>query len=111
LTEEEYWDLDDYQLAAFVELHNERVEVEHQRVRLIEAQDRNATFRAGMIVATIANVHRDPEKQKDPWGPGDFFPSLNPSPGEDVPSPDEEHEPNWRGLFTFLERESRKRSK
>jgi len=31
-------------------------------------------WRAGMIAATIANVNRDPKKQRKPYEPQDFMP-------------------------------------
>lgn len=32
-----------------------------------------ADFRAGQVCAIVANVNRDPEKQRAPWVPSDFF--------------------------------------
>lgn len=37
-------------------------------------------FRAGMVVATIANVNRDSRKRHKPYEPADFFPSLRDTP-------------------------------
>ena len=33
-------------------------------------------WRAGQVASTIANVHRDPEKRREAFGPEDFMPSL-----------------------------------
>ena len=35
-------------------------------------------WRAGMIASTIANVNRDPKKQKKPFEPKDFVPRRVP---------------------------------
>ncbi len=32
-----------------------------------------ADYRAGVLAAVVANVHRDPKVRADPWDPGDFF--------------------------------------
>lgn len=31
-------------------------------------------WRAGMIASTVANVHRDPKKRREPFSPQDFMP-------------------------------------
>lgn len=31
----------------------------------------------GQVCATLANIHRDPQKRKEPWAPRDFMPALN----------------------------------
>ena len=30
-------------------------------------------YRAGVLAAVTANVHRDPKARAEPWGPDDFF--------------------------------------
>lgn len=36
----------------------------------------HADLRAGVLASVIANVNRDAEKQREPFQPGDFFPTL-----------------------------------
>lgn len=33
-------------------------------------------YRAGVIASLLANIHRDPKKQRQPYTPHDFFPSI-----------------------------------
>lgn len=41
--------------------------------------------RAGIIVATLANVNRDPKRRAEAWEPEDFFPELaQPRPPVDI---------------------------
>jgi len=48
-----------------------------ERLREVrEAERLMAEHRAGVIAATIANVHRDDTKRPEPYGPGFFFPAL-----------------------------------
>jgi hypothetical protein len=51
-------------------------------------------WRAGMIASTIANVNRDPKKQRKPYTPKDFMPQR------DVPQKEEQ---TWEEQAEILE--------
>lgn len=55
-----------------------------------------------MIAALLYNINRDPKKTR-PVRPEDFFPNLRKHSQKD--------EPDWPGLFAFLERQIRKQKR
>jgi len=61
-------------------------------------------WRAGMVASTIANVNRDPKKQKKPFEPKDFMPERVKEPAPEQ-SPEEQQRVLgmwggiWRGKF------------
>lgn len=57
--------------------------------------DERGDYQAGVIAATVANVHRDPDKKSDPYTPDDF--KLNFEPAEMMPKPD------WRQQLAQIE--------
>lgn len=38
--------------------------------------EERADLRAGVLASLLANIHRDPKRQRNPFEPGDFFTSL-----------------------------------
>jgi len=39
-----------------------------------------ADYHAAMVVSTLANIHRDPKTQRQPYQPGDFMPQFEAQP-------------------------------
>lgn len=51
--------------------------------------EERADLRAGIVAATVANVNRDPKKQRTPYAPQDFLPKFEGGAGESaVKSPE-----------------------
>jgi hypothetical protein len=68
LSDAEFWDLTPRQFGAIAERHS-------------AAYERDLA-RSALICATLANIHRDPDKKPEPFLPADFMPRLRQA-GED----------------------------
>ena len=53
-------------------------------------------WRSGLIASTIANVNRDPKKQRKPFTPGDFMPKRD---KEETPIQPPEEQAKTLGLW------------
>ena len=57
-----------------------------------QEREQRDDFRAGMIIAMIANANRDAQKKPEPFAPEDFFPSLKDH------SREQQQEEEWKTL-------------
>ena len=54
-------------------------------------------LQAGIVASTVANVHRDPKKKREPFKPADFMPEFG-------KRPQSQRRPDWQKQLSFVEK-------
>ena len=68
-------------------------------------------LQAGVVAATVANVNRDPKKQKKPYSAQDFMPKFKGGAGEKAAKTPEQLRRKWEMVVAAFGGQDRKASK